>query len=156
MIEIAIPGGVTLKIHHLVLDYNGTLAMDGELIAGVLDHLKLLADRVQIHVLTADTHGTVREKVNSINCLVHVIGEGEQDKQKAHYLNSLGRDSAMAIGNGKNDTLMLSKAALGVSVLQSEGMSPMAMTTSDICCKNINDALELLLKPSRIMATLRN
>lgn len=156
MIEIAIPGGKTLEIHHLVLDYNGTLAMDGELITGVSDRLKLLAGSVQIHVLTADTHGTVREKVDSIDCLVHVIGEGEQDKQKAHYLNSLGVDSAMAIGNGRNDTLMLSQASLGVAVLQSEGMSPMAMTASDICCSNINDALELLLKPSRVKATLRN
>lgn len=156
MIEIAIPGGATLKIHHLVLDYNGTLAMDGELITGVLDRLKLLAGSVQIHVLTADTYGTVREKVNSIDCLVHVIAEGEQDKQKAHYLNSLGVDSTMAIGNGRNDTLMLSQAALGVSVIQSEGISPMALTASDICCKNINDALALLQKPSRIKATLRN
>ena len=156
MIEIAIPGGKTLEIHHLVLDYNGTLAMDGELITGVSDRLKLLAGSVQIHVLTADTHGTVREKVDSIDCLVHVIGEGEQDKQKSHYLNSLGVDSAMAIGNGRNDTLMLSQASLGVAVLQSEGMSPMAMTASDICCSNINDALELLLKPSRVKATLRN
>jgi soluble P-type ATPase len=156
MIEIAIPDGVTLKIHNLVLDYNGTLAVDGELITGVLEHLKLLAGSVQVHVLTADTHGTVREKVDSIDCLVHVISEGEQDKQKAEYLNNLGVDSTMAIGNGRNDTLMLSQAVLGVSVIQSEGMSPMAMAASDICCKNINDALALLLKPSRIMATLRN
>lgn len=156
MIEIVIPGGATLKIEHLVLDYNGTLALDGELITGVLDCLTLLAGTVQLHVLTADTYGTVREKVNSINCLVHVIGEGEQDKLKAEYLNSLGADSTMAIGNGRNDALMLSQAALGVSVIQNEGMSPMAMTSSDICCKTINDALELLLKPSRIQATLRN
>lgn len=156
MIEIAIPGGATLKIHHLVLDYNGTLAMDGELIAGVLDHLKLLADSVQIHVLTADTYGTVREKVDSLNCLVHVIGEGEQDKQKADYLSSLGGGSVMAIGNGRNDTLMLSQAVFGVSVIQTEGISPQAMAASDICCKNIIDALDLLLKPSRTKATLRN
>ena len=156
MIEIVIPGGATLKIEHLVLDYNGTLALDGELIKGVLERLKLLAGSVQLHVLTADTYGTVREKVDSIHCLVHVIGEGEQDKLKAEYLNSLVADSTMAIGNGRNDALMLSQAALGVSVMQDEGMSPMAMTSSDICCKNINDALELLLKPSRIKATLRN
>lgn len=156
MIEIAISGGATLNLHHLVLDYNGTLALDGELIPGVFDRLSLLAGSVQIHVLTADTHGTVREKVNSIHCLVHIIGEGEQDRQKADYLISLGADCTVAIGNGRNDTLMLSLAALGVSVMQGEGMSPMAMTSSDICCENINDALGLLLNPSRIRATLRN
>lgn len=156
MIEIVIPGGSTLKINHLVLDYNGTLALDGDLITGVLERLKLLTGSVQLHVLTADTYGTVREKVSSINCLVHVIGEGEQDRLKAEYLNSLGADCTMAIGNGRNDALMLLQAALGVSVIQNEGASPMAMTSSDICCKTINDALELLLKPSRVKATLRN
>jgi len=107
-------------------------------------------------VLTADTHGTVRDKVASIECLVHIIGEGAQDTLKAEYLNSLGEEHTMAIGNGRNDTLMLRKAVLGVSVCQAEGMSPMAMNSSDICCTNINDALELLLNPSRLQATLRN
>ena len=156
MIEIAIPGGPVLKIHHLVLDYNGTLAMDGELIAGVVERLNILARSVKLHVLTADTHGTVRNKVGSVHCQVHVIGEGEQDKKKAEYLNALGADCVVAIGNGRNDAIMLSEAALGISVLQNEGMSPLAMTSSDICCKDINDALELLLKPDRVKATLRN
>lgn len=156
MINIAIPGGTTLKIDNLVLDYNGTLALDGELIAGVLDTLKLLAGSVQIHVLTADTYGTVRDKVNSLHCFVHVIGEGAQDQQKADYVSCLGLPSVMAVGNGRNDALMLSQAALGVAVLQTEGLSPMAMAASDICCKNIIDALNLLLNPSRIQATLRN
>ena len=156
MIELAIPGRVVLTIRHLILDYNGTLAMDGDLIAGVVERLNILAKSVKLHVLTADTHGTVRDKVEPVNCQVHVIGDGEQDKKKAEYLNSLGADCVVAIGNGRNDAAMLSDAALGISVLQNEGMSPMALTSSDICCKDINDALELLLKPARMTATLRN
>ena len=35
MIEIDIPGYKTLHLEHLVLDYNGTLAVDGVLIDGV-------------------------------------------------------------------------------------------------------------------------
>ena len=35
MLTISIPGGATLDIEHLVLDYNGTLAVDGVLLPGV-------------------------------------------------------------------------------------------------------------------------
>ena len=35
MIEIAVPGYKVIRLKHLVLDYNGTLSFDGELIPGV-------------------------------------------------------------------------------------------------------------------------
>ena len=35
MIEIAIPGGESLRLAHALLDFNGTLAQDGQLIEGV-------------------------------------------------------------------------------------------------------------------------
>lgn len=34
MIEINIPGFGSLELDHLVLDYNGTMALDGQLIEG--------------------------------------------------------------------------------------------------------------------------
>ncbi|PHR27422.1 MAG: ATPase P [Desulfotalea sp.] len=156
MIEIVIPGGATLSIHHLVLDYNGTVALDGQLIEGVVERLKLLAQCVQLHVLTADTHGTVRQKVAGVPCLLHVIAEVAQDNQKSEYINALGANTVVAIGNGRNDAIMLAKAALGIAVLQNEGMSALLMTASDVICKDIKDALDLLLIPTRLKATLRN
>ena len=156
MIDIEIPGGAVLKIAHLVLDYNGTIALDGDLIEGVTELLNLLAKDVQIHVLTADTHGTVKEKVAGISCHLQVIGEGAQDKQKGEYVKSLGEKHVAAIGNGRNDAIMLAIAVLGISVVQNEGASPAAITASDICCKDIWDALQLMLRPERLQATLRN
>lgn len=156
MIDIEIPGGAVLKIDHLVLDYNGTIAFDGEVIEGVGQLLNLLAENVQLHVLTADTHGTVREKVAGINCHLQVIGEGVQDEKKGEYVKSLGEETVAAIGNGRNDVIMLSRAALGISVLQNEGVAPAAISASDIFCKDIRDALELFLRPGRLKATLRN
>jgi soluble P-type ATPase len=156
MIEITISKTVVLQLDHVVLDYNGTLAQDGELIAGVTERLQQLSQTLQLHVLTADTHGTVQQKVSAIRCQLHVIGEGKEDIAKAHYLELLGADRVVAIGNGRNDMVMLKDAALGIAVLQAEGLSPRALSVSDILCKDINDALDLLLKPSRITATLRN
>jgi len=35
MIEISIPGGRDYQLQYLVLDYNGTIAVDGYLVEGV-------------------------------------------------------------------------------------------------------------------------
>ena len=155
MIEINFSSDKNLIIEHLILDYNGTLAIDGELIEGVTERLQQLSKKLQLHVLTADTHGTVRQKVEEIDCLVHVISEGQEDIQKASYLETLGPRCA-AIGNGRNDGMMLRAASVGVAVLQMEGLSPAAMHGSDVLCKHINNALDLLLNPKRLVATLRN
>lgn len=155
MIEIHINSDRILTIHHLVLDYNGTLALDGELIDGVASRLKQLSKTIELHVLTADTHGTVRDKVSAFSPTVHVISEGEEDKQKAAYLKQLGA-GVVAIGNGRNDTIMLKSALVGIAVLQTEGLSPFALQNADILCTDISDALDLLLRPKRLVATLRN
>ena len=57
MIELNIPGRGVIQIDHLVSDVNGTLAVDGQLMEGVASALLRLSDRLQIHLLTADTHG---------------------------------------------------------------------------------------------------
>ena len=43
MIAVDIPGLRELSLEHLVLDYNGTLAEDGNLLPGVAAALKALA-----------------------------------------------------------------------------------------------------------------
>ena len=37
MLTIPIPGRSALQLQHIVLDYNGTIALDGELMPGVED-----------------------------------------------------------------------------------------------------------------------
>jgi soluble P-type ATPase len=155
MIEVEIPGSTALRISHLVLDYNGTLAEDGELLDGVAEKIEALASHLQLHVITADTHGTVAKKLAGFPCSLHVIGPAEQDKQKGGYVRSLGAKQTMAIGNGRNDSLMLKTAILGVALVQSEGASIAAILQADIICTDIRDAFDLLLKPDRLRATLR-
>ena len=43
MIAVDIPGLRELRLEHLVLDYNGTLAEDGKLLPGVATTLQALA-----------------------------------------------------------------------------------------------------------------
>lgn len=156
MIRIEISGMSPLEIEHLVLDYNGTIAINGGLIEGVAERLAALSALVDVHVLTADTYGSVYEQCRDLNLSVDVIGKYHQDREKLNFIESLKSEYCVAIGNGRNDVLMLESAALGIGVIQGEGMSTKTLMSSDIVFTSINDALDALLHPNRLIATLRN
>jgi len=156
MIELQIPGGAQLLLCHLVLDFNGTLARDGELLSGVAEKMAELADHLQLHVITADTHGTVGRKLTGVPCSLEIIGPKGQDCQKEAYVRALGKDLVVAIGNGRNDLLMLKTAELGIALIQEEGASVPAILQADLVCSDILSAFDLLLNPARLIATLRN
>lgn len=154
----AIPGHSPLEVRHLVLDYNGTLAADGELVPGVADRLRELAlppHNLSIHVVTADTMGTVRRQLEGLPCTVSILEPGAQDKAKRHYLQDIGAACAVAIGNGQNDCLMLAEAALGIAIVGEEGAAVQALLAARVVCRDILSALDLLCKPQRLAATLR-
>ena len=156
MIEIVIPGYKKLQLKHVVLDYNGTLAMDGELLPGVKDALKGLAEELQIHILTADTFGKVKSRVEGIPCELSILAVERQDTGKLDYVKSLGAEHTVCIGNGRNDRLMLKEAALGIAVILEEGAAVETLVEADIACTTILSALELLINPLRLTATLRS
>ena len=156
MLKIDVPGSAALELAHLVLDYNGTIAVDGEPLPGVREKLGQLSKVMDIHVITADTYGTVREKLRGYPLLVKVIGPTGQDAAKEAYVEKLGQDCVVAIGNGRNDGLMLARARLGIGVIQQEGAASEVLVKGDVLCTDIVDALELLLNTDRLRATLRN
>jgi soluble P-type ATPase len=155
MLEINIPGDRKLQLKHMVLDYNGTIACDGDLIAGVKENLVALADTLQIHILTADTFGKARSGLEGIKCELSIIAPDAQDVGKLEYVKRLGAENAVCVGNGRNDQLMLKEAALGIAVILEEGAAVAALSAADIVCTHIVSALELLTNPLRLMATLR-
>jgi P-type E1-E2 ATPase len=154
--ELSIPGFKQVTLVHLVLDYNGTLACDGRPLEGVEARLEALAQGWQIHILTADTFGTVRERVTHWPAAVTVIPREQEARAKADYVRQLGGAQTAAIGNGKNDRLMLKEAALGIAVVQQEGAAVEALLAADVVTLSILAALDLLLKPARLTATLRS
>jgi soluble P-type ATPase len=145
-----------IELKHLILDYNGTIAINGALIEGVLERLKKLSPQLSIHVLTADTYGSVHEQCEADFLNIHVIGKEKQDEQKLSFIKSLGINNTVAIGNGRNDALMLKSAILGFAILQDEGISICALNSADVVFVSIIDALDALLIPNRLIATLRN
>ena len=156
MLKIDIPGNKSFELKHLVLDYNGTIACDGSVKAGVLQQLQQLANDLKIHVITADTHGSVQQECNVDFISVHVIGKHNQDIQKQAFIEKLGAHNCIAVGNGLNDSLMLEKAVLGVALMQEEGCATKTLIASDLIFNSITEMLQALLQPSRMIASLRN
>jgi len=155
MLNIEIPGVNTLKLIHLVLDFNGTLAADGKIIDGVKEALDYLSKDLHIHIITADTFGTVKCQAQDLPARIKVLTTADQAAEKAEYIRRLGCGQTAAIGNGANDRLMLKEAALGILVIGPEGCSAQTLQTADIITGQIRDALALLQHPKRIGATLR-
>ena len=155
MIHVELSENKSLNLLNLVLDYNGTLAIDGILIEGVADRLNLLTKNIAIHVITADTFGKAADNLSKINCRLTILNPGSEQKQKLEFITSLGRETVVAIGNGLNDKLMLEQAALGIVVIQTEGAAIKTLQSADVVSTNILDALDLLLNPMRLKATLR-
>ena len=150
------PGRQQIKIEHLVCDVNGTLALDGNLLDGVENTLKGLGEKVTLHILTADTHGRKDMLADKFGPnAVRVIEPGNEASQKADYVDALGRERVIAIGQGANDAGMLKSAIIGIAVLSSEGVAIETLTGADLLVPNIYAALELLQKPLRLVASLR-
>ena len=155
MIQLDIPGRGSLRLKHMVLDVNGTLARDGRLLDKVAKPVAALRDRVTIHLLTADTYGR-QDNIDLMLGLKAVrIQPGDEGRQKAEYVRQLGAESVIAVGQGANDAEMLAAAAIGVAVVGEEGLAGAALRSADIVMGSIYDALNLLEYPARLIATLR-
>ncbi len=155
MIELNIPGRGTIQLEHLVTDVNGTLALDGALLEGLARSLRGLRDRLEIHLLTADTHGRQAQIDRQLGLQAVRIQEGDEAGQKAAYVARLGAGRVAAVGQGANDAAMLKTAALGICVLSQEGTAVETLLAADLVAPDIFAALGLLEKPLRIVASLR-
>jgi soluble P-type ATPase len=156
MIEISIPRFGELRLEHLVSDYNGTLACDGKLVEGVADELRQLANDLRLHVITADTFGKARSALEGLPVELTIVPMGTEEVAKRDYLLRIDPDATVAIGNGRNDRLMLRHARLGIAVIQEEGAASETLSMADVVCSGILPALRLFRNPRRLIATLRS
>lgn len=157
MIKINIPGYKNLEIKNVVFDYNGTIAEDGVLIEGVERLIKELVDRgVKVYILTADTNGTVRKQCSNLPVEIEIFNNESATEYKEKTVERLGRDYTVSIGNGRNDEKMFKTSILSIGVIEKEGCYVNSLLEADIIVNNILDAIELILNPNRLIATLRS
>jgi P-type E1-E2 ATPase len=152
VLVVRIPEGPTLEIEHLVLDVNGTLTDRGELIDGVSRRLGQLRETLRLHLVSGDTFGTLEQVAQGLDLKPQRVTRGVE---KAEIVRGLGAERCAVIGNGTNDVPALEVAALGIAVLGPEGASGAAVAAADIVCRSIEEALDLLLEPRALAATLR-
>jgi P-type E1-E2 ATPase len=156
MINIDIPGFGSLKLHHLVLDYNGTIAMDGKPLDRTIEILNALSSHLKVHIVTADTFGSTCHALRKCTYHIQILSKEDQHLQKKEYVERLGADRVISIGNGRNDRDMLRVSALGIAVRNEEGTAVEALMNADIFTGAIQEALALVIQPKRLIATLRS
>ena len=154
MLTINIPGRGELVLSHLVLDYNGTIAEDGLIIPGIKVRLEQLSQVLEISVITADTHGTAARRCEGLPLEVLTFPTTEVGAIKAQEARKL-TGGVITIGNGFNDIPMSDAADLSICVIGREGCCGALLAHTDVVVTSIDDALDLLLKTSRVRATLR-
>lgn len=153
--EIKIPSLGQFNFKHIVFDFNGTLATDGKMTELVKRRLEALSLRMEIHVLTADTFGTVSSQLRELPVQIAVLSSGSGTEEKGNYIKTLGADTCIAVGNGSNDCKMLKEAMLSIAVIGREGLSQKALRDADLIFTSIEDVFDSIENPTRLAASLR-
>lgn len=152
---IEIPNDDNLDIKNIVFDFNGTIAISGKIIDGVFDKIIKLSENFNISIVTADTFGSVKKIFKDTNINIHIISKDNGSLDKMNYIKKIGALNTIALGNGNNDSMMLSKAKIGISILNQEGLSLEALKSSNILLKDINDFFKMIEEPKKFIAILR-
>ena len=156
-LRLDIPGGKALDLQGVLCDMNGTLTLDGQLSREVAESLQKVSVIMKVYIMTADTFGTAYKMFSSLPVeLVGIPTATPGAVAKRDFLKKLGPETHAAIGNGYNDHLMLQESTLGICILGSEGAHTLSLAAADLIVTNPIDALNLLLKPQRLIAGLRN
>ena len=152
------------EMEEVVEKFNASISFDARLYAqdikGSMAHCRMLAKQ-----------GIISEEDSSqiLGALAEIKREmdrGEISLDEMHedihtlvekvLVEKIGPDAVVAMGNGRNDQLMLKAAGVGVAVILGEGASSETLMAADVVCTSILSALDLLLNPLRLIATLRS
>ena len=85
---------------------SGTLSYRGVLTAGVYAQLRQLAEKLDVHVLSADTRGTAREQLHDLSSRLHILTGSDHDVQERDLAKQFDLRQVVAFGNGQNDRLL--------------------------------------------------
>lgn len=154
MIEIRLPDH-PIELRCLLLDLNGTLTADGQLLAGVSSRIEALRGELAIEIASGDTFGTARQVASELALPIALLPSARQAERKRSIVMRLGDERTAVVGNGSNDAMALRAAALGICVVGTEGAAGAAVLAADIVVPDPLTALDLLLHPDRVVATLR-
>jgi soluble P-type ATPase len=142
------------KIDVIVMDYNGTLAADGDLLPGLFETLRNLSKNFDLVVATADTFGSAAKNLKGLDLKIVTIETG---KDKSEIVSALKAQNKiiLAIGNSKSDVEMFKAADLSIAVIGPEGTFSRLLEHSTLIVSEVAHALQLPMNPKKMKATLR-
>jgi len=151
---IDVPGYGSVELENVVLDLNGTLTESGEFIPGVLEALDVLrGDGFKIYILSGDTRGNLGQTFENAAGIEAVVTKTAQEKRA--FVESIGPDHTVCVGNGNIDVEMFKVAKLSICTVQAEGATAKALLQADVVVTHIGHAMAILLDPDKLIATLR-
>lgn len=147
-----------IAIENVVFDLNGTLSMGGNITPEVQEKIHQLSKKVKIFLLSSDTRGNLKDIGEKLGVNWHRVNDSSLSENvvKEKFVEKLGAENTIAVGNGKNDEFMLKKAKIGIAVIGEEGASVSTLLSADIIVTHPEDSLELILDPQKIVATMRH
>lgn len=139
----------------VILDLNGTLSVHGvvdDLVEERLERLKSLGTRIIL--LSGDQRGTAATIAAKLGLELFLARDGQE---KGAVMDRLGLDikTTVSIGNARIDIPTFERASLRIATLQAEGIHADIIGHVDIIVPSIVDALDLLLDPDSLSATMR-
>lgn len=157
-INVDIPGFGRFHVRIVVSDYTGTHSFAGVVDNDVKAKLRELVTLIDLHIVTADSFGTAERELAGI-ATPYLLRTAKHDVEKADYVSQFHLRQVAAFGNGNNDRLMLKAVkeggGLAIAVDNGEGCAIDAMQNANLFVTGAACAIDLLLHPTRLKATLR-
>jgi len=148
------PVGVgEIELTNIILDLNGTLAINGKLVEGVKNRLvKLKQMGFNLYLFTGDQRGNAIDLASEISIKVQ---KATTSDEKEALTMKLETEKTVAIGNARIDIGTFKSCKLRIGTLQAEGIHTEILPYIDILVPSINDALDLLINSDVFNATMR-
>lgn len=92
-------------------------------------------------LVTADTLGTAEDVAGALGAELTILEPGHGAQQKLRLVQGLGPEITVAIGNGRNDQLMVRAAALGIAMIPAEGTAVTTIQQADLVFTSVTEGL---------------
>lgn len=151
--KYTVSGVGEIELNTIILDLNGTLAVRGKVPNGVAERIRKLKDIGFTCILfSGDQRGNAKQLAQDLGIDFVLTKDGDSKRQAAQKYD---KEHTVAIGNGSIDIGVYENAKVRIGTLQAEGIHTAILAYIDVLVPSIIDALDLLLDPDSLAATMR-
>jgi soluble P-type ATPase len=146
-------GQEQINIENIILDLNGTLAVEGQIAdttKALIIQLKALSYRLVL--ISGDIRGNAADVAKELGLDLFL---GTSSPEKALQMQQFDSEKTAAIGNARIDIGTFQNAKISIGTLQGEGIHVGILKYIDILVPSIDAALKLFINTKSLEATLR-